>query len=75
VTQTDAPALRRVQRALASIGVFTEARLETFAITPLAALLRTEYQPAWLPGRSVPTKTGRGSLETRTRGVTQPLGK
>lgn len=28
-------------RALASIGVFTEARPETFAITPLAALLRT----------------------------------
>src|SRR5262245_40320480 len=40
-TQTDAPSLRRVLRALASVGVFTEARPATFALTPLAALLRT----------------------------------
>jgi O-methyltransferase/methyltransferase family protein len=40
-TQTDAPSLRRVLRALASVGVFTEARPGTFALTPLAALLRT----------------------------------
>src|SRR5262249_16943872 len=40
-TQTDAPSLRRVLRALASVGVFTEASPGTFALTPLAALLRT----------------------------------
>jgi O-methyltransferase domain/Dimerisation domain len=40
-TQTDAPSLRRVLRALASVGVFTESRPGTFALTPLAALLRT----------------------------------
>lgn len=40
-TQTDAPSLRRVLRALVSVGVFTEARPGTFALTPLAALLRT----------------------------------
>lgn len=40
-TQTDAPSLRRVLRALASVGVFTEACPGTFALTPLAALLRT----------------------------------
>jgi hypothetical protein len=41
VTQTDASSLRRVLRALASVRVFTEARPGTFALTPLAALLRT----------------------------------
>jgi len=40
-TQTDAPSLRRVLRALASADVFTEASPGTFALTPLAALLRT----------------------------------
>jgi hypothetical protein len=40
-TQTDSSSLRRILRALASIGVFTEARPGTFALTPLAALLRT----------------------------------
>jgi hypothetical protein len=40
-TQTDTPSLRRVLRALASVGVFTEARPGTFALTPLAALLQT----------------------------------
>ena len=40
-TQTDAPSLRRVLRALASVGVFTEAIPGTFALTQLAALLRT----------------------------------
>jgi hypothetical protein len=40
-TQTDAPSLRRILRALASVGVFTEARPSAFALTPLAALLRT----------------------------------
>src|SRR4029453_7472137 len=40
-TQTDASSLRRVLRALASAGVFTEARPGTFALPPLAALLRT----------------------------------
>jgi len=40
-TQTDAPSLRRVLRALASVGIFTEAHPGTFALTPLAALLRT----------------------------------
>jgi len=41
-TQTDGLSLRRVLRALASVGVFTEASPATFALTPLAALLRTE---------------------------------
>jgi hypothetical protein len=40
-TPTDAPSLQRVLRALASVGVFSEARPGTFALTPLAALLRT----------------------------------
>ena len=40
-TQTDTLSLRRVLRALASVGVFTEARPGTFALTPLAALLQT----------------------------------
>jgi hypothetical protein len=40
-TQTHAPSLRRVLRALASVGVFTEVRADTYALTPLAALLRT----------------------------------
>jgi hypothetical protein len=40
-TQTDARSLRRVLRALASIGIFTETSPGTIALTPLAALLRT----------------------------------
>ncbi len=40
-TQADAPSLRRVLRALASVGVFTESSPGTFALTPLATLLRT----------------------------------
>jgi O-methyltransferase domain/Dimerisation domain len=40
-TQTDAPSLHRVLRALASLGVFTQASPGTFALTPLAALLQT----------------------------------
>src|SRR6187401_1935749 len=40
-THTHAPSLRRVLRALASVGVFTEAAPGVFALTPLAALLRT----------------------------------
>jgi len=40
-TKTDATSLRRVLRALASVSVFTEACPGTFALTPLAALLRT----------------------------------
>ena len=40
-TLTDPPSLRRVLRALASAGVFTEASPGVFALTPLAGLLRT----------------------------------
>lgn len=40
-TGADAPSLRRVLRALASVGVFTEAAPDNFALTPLAGLLRT----------------------------------
>ena len=40
-TKTDAPSLRRVLRALASIGIFTETSPGMFALTPLASLLRT----------------------------------
>lgn len=41
-TGSHAPSLYRVLRALASVGVFTEARPGAFALTPLAALLRSE---------------------------------
>jgi hypothetical protein len=41
VTQTNALSLQRVLRALASIGVFTEATPGTFALTPLAVLLKS----------------------------------
>ena len=41
-TDTHAPSLRRVLRALASVGVFTEASSGSFTLTPLAELLRTE---------------------------------
>jgi hypothetical protein len=41
-TGTHAPSLQRVLRALASVGVFTEASPGSFALTPLAELLRTE---------------------------------
>jgi O-methyltransferase domain/Dimerisation domain len=40
-TDTDARSLHRVLRALASVGVFTEATPDHFALTPTAALLRT----------------------------------
>jgi hypothetical protein len=39
-TDTHAPSLRRVLRALASVGVFTEVSPGSFALTPLAELLR-----------------------------------
>ena len=41
-TDTHAPSLQRVLRALASVGVFTEVSPGSFALTPLAELLRTE---------------------------------
>ena len=41
-TNTHAPSLQRVLRALASVGVFTEVSPGSFALTPLAELLRTE---------------------------------
>jgi SAM-dependent methyltransferase len=41
-TDTHAPSLQRVLRALASVGVFTEVAPGSFALTPLAELLRTE---------------------------------
>ena len=41
-TGTHAPSLQRVLRALASVGVFTEVSPGSFALTPLAELLRTE---------------------------------
>ena len=41
-TQSDAASLRRVLRALASVGIFTEASPGAYALTPMAALLRTE---------------------------------
>jgi hypothetical protein len=40
-TQAHAPALFRMLRALASLGVFTEASPGRFALTPLAELLRS----------------------------------
>src|SRR4051812_23057752 len=40
-TTSHAPSLHRLLRALASIGVFSEASPGSFALTPLADLLRT----------------------------------
>ena len=40
-TQSHAASLRRVLRALARVGVFTETSPRAYALTPLAALLRT----------------------------------
>jgi hypothetical protein len=42
VTGTQAPALSRVLRALVSVGVFTQDAQHRFALTPRAALLRTD---------------------------------
>lgn len=41
-TKTDGPSLRRVLRALASAGIFTEARPGAYAHTPLSELLRSD---------------------------------
>lgn len=41
-TGSDASSLRRMLRALASVGVFTEASPDAYALTPLAALLQSE---------------------------------
>jgi hypothetical protein len=41
-TDSHAPSLQRVLRALASVGVFTEVSPGAFALTPLGELLRTE---------------------------------
>jgi hypothetical protein len=41
-TGANADALHRLLRALSSVGVFAEAAPGHFALTPLAALLRTE---------------------------------
>lgn len=43
-TGTDASALHRVLRALASFGVFTEVAPRTFGLTPLAATLRRDVE-------------------------------
>jgi hypothetical protein len=40
-TQAHAASLRRVLRALASVGIFTETSPGAYSLTPLAALLRT----------------------------------
>ncbi|MGW5194394.1 methyltransferase [Kribbella sp. NPDC004138] len=42
-TNTHAPSLYRVLRALACKGIFTETQPHTFALTPLADLLRTDH--------------------------------
>ena len=41
-TKTHAPSLRRLLRALASVGIFTEVSPGAVGLTPLAALLRTD---------------------------------
>lgn len=41
-TQSHASSLYRLLRALASVGVFSETSPRTFALTPMAALLRTD---------------------------------
>ncbi|MCI0434088.1 MAG: hypothetical protein L0271_10710 [Gemmatimonadetes bacterium] len=43
VTQTHAPALARMMRLLASVGVFAEQPDGTFALTPLGAPLRADF--------------------------------
>jgi hypothetical protein len=58
-TDTNAAALHRALRALATVGVFTEVQPAHFALTPLAATLRSDAEGslrAWarmwgLPGR------------------------
>ena len=42
LTDTHAPSLYRVLRALASVGIFAENERRQFAITPLAATLRSD---------------------------------
>jgi hypothetical protein len=62
-TQTDAPSLQRVLRALASVGVFTEVHTGLFALTPLAP--QRDFTQAAVPpralrrGRRVSTADGR----------------
>src|SRR5437868_6176527 len=41
-TQTNADALYRLLRALASVGIFSEVAPRRFVLTPLAALLRSD---------------------------------
>ena len=41
-TETDAPSLYRVLRALASLGIFTEQNNQVFALTPTAEALRSD---------------------------------
>jgi len=41
-TETDPDALFRLLRALASVGVFTETSAKTFALTPMAEMLRSD---------------------------------
>ena len=42
ITQTHAPSLYRLMRALASLGIFAEVRPATFTHTPLSQLLRSD---------------------------------
>ncbi|MFC5740525.1 methyltransferase [Dyella tabacisoli] len=48
-THTDATLLQRLLRALASVGVFTEAQPGSYALTPLAALLRSDTPDSMRP--------------------------
>lgn len=43
LTHCDRPALYRVLRALASVGIFAETEPETFSLTPLAAYLQADH--------------------------------
>ena len=43
-TETDAPSLYRVLRALSALGVFVEGDDEKFSLTPMASLLRSGVQ-------------------------------
>ena len=53
--QVDEPALYRVLRALASVGVFTEVADRQFGLTPMAEFLRSDVQGSL---RAVATMAG-----------------
>jgi Dimerisation domain len=68
-TGSSAPALYRLLRALASVGVFTQAG-DRFGLNPLAECLRTGTGVRYAPGRASPVHrpTQRGRRYARRSG-------